>query len=204
MENNTYYGVGTCNSFASLGSASPQPTMFRTAGMAADAATNRHFVMLIPSASTTNYLQRVLSLGRGDSNVYKEWFGFTANGNLILNGRENDQNLQILSLSETTTIAQAANTDTTFQVPAKSILLGWSIKVTVAPGGTTTMDIGDSTVSTSLASGVSTTLNTKASDTPNSNVAVATKIRFTPNTTPSDANGRVLVTAHYILVGEPT
>lgn len=117
----------------------------------------------------------------------------------------NGQYISALSLTELTTIAAAATTDTTIQMPAGAIILAVSVRNTVAVTCTSTYSVGDSGNSTRFASGVSKAVNTTngGAVTPYLN-ASALSVRITPDTTPSDATGRVRVTIHYFLPTPPT
>ena len=129
------------------------------------------------------------------------------NGNLMSAATTNGQACQIQSLTELTTIAAAATTDTAIQMPAGAIILGVSVRVTTAVTCTSTFTVGDSgsaaRFSTAAVSkAVSTTdRGTKAGAYYN---ASALAVRITPDTTPSDNTGRVRVTIHYITVTPPT
>jgi hypothetical protein len=119
----------------------------------------------------------------------------------------NGQNIEILSLTEETTIAAAANTDTTIQMPAAAIVLGVSVRVTTLIPTAATFTVGDSgsaarfnTAAVAVAAG-STDKGTKAGAYYN---ATAAAIRITPNLTPATATGKVRVTIHYISVTPAT
>lgn len=113
----------------------------------------------------------------------------------------------IHSLTELTTIAAAASTDTTILMPANAQIIGVSVRVTVALPVTTNFTVGDagsaarfSTAAVSKAVN-STDPGTKAGNYYN---ASATAVRITPDSTPSDTTGRVRVTIHYFLITPPT
>jgi hypothetical protein len=119
----------------------------------------------------------------------------------------NGQACSISTLTELTTIAAAATTDTTILMPAASIILSVSVRVTVALNVTTNFTVGDagsaarfSTAAVSKAIN-STDPGTKAGAYYN---ASATAVRITPDSTPGDTNGRVRVTIHYIKITPPT
>jgi hypothetical protein len=120
----------------------------------------------------------------------------------------NGQSLNIKNLTELTTIAAAATTDTTIQLPAGAIILSVSVRVTTVIPTATTFDVGDSgsatrfnTASVAVAAN-STDVGTKAGAYYN---ASATAVRLTMNGTPPAANtGRVRVTISYIDVTVPT
>lgn len=110
-------------------------------------------------------------------------------------------------LTELTTIAAAATTDTTIQMPANSVVLGVSVRVTTVIPTAATFTVGDSgsaarfsTAAVSAAAN-STDPGTKAGAYYN---ASALSIRITPNLTPADATGRLRVTIYYYAITPPT
>lgn len=135
-------------------------------------------------------------------------------GNLLQNstlivgdGGANGQVLSVKTLTELTTIAAAASTDTTIQMPANAIILGVSVRVTVVIPTATNFTVGDSgsaarfsTAAVSVAAN-STDPGTKAGAYYN---ASALAVRITPDGTPGDNSGRVRVTIHYLEVTPPT
>lgn len=128
----------------------------------------------------------------------------TASGDILRRGA-NAQKTGVYHLTELTTIAASAYTDTTIQMPAGAIILGVTARVTTAITCTSTFDIGDSGSATRFATGVSKAVNTTSdgSVTPYRN-ASALSVRITPDTTPSDATGRLRVTIHYLLLNAAT
>lgn len=143
-----------------------------------------------------------LSLGLDQNNL---WTDVVATQHTQIGA--NAQKTTLLHLSEVTTIAASAFTDTTIQIPANALVLGVSVRVTAAVTCTSTFTVGDSgsaarfstaAVSKALAS---TDQGTKAGCYYN---ATATSVRITPDTTPSDNTGRVRVTIHYIAITPPT
>lgn len=119
----------------------------------------------------------------------------------------NGQSLNIKHLTELTTIAAAATTDTTIQMPAGAIVLSVSVRVTVVIPTAATFTVGDSgtadrfsTAAVSTAAN-STNVGTKAGAYYN---ASALSIRITPNVSPADNTGRVRVTIAYLDVTVPT
>lgn len=120
----------------------------------------------------------------------------------------NGQVVGIKQLTELTTIAAAATTDTAIQIPAGAIVLGVSVRVTtVIPTAATFTVIGASS-STAFQTGASvstaaTTTDAGTKSCPYLN-ATAQAIRFTPNAQPADNTGRVRVTIHYIEVTPAT
>jgi hypothetical protein len=117
----------------------------------------------------------------------------------------NAQSTAIKQLTELTTIAAAADTDTTIQIPAGAILLGVTARVTVTITGTTTFDLGITGDTDKFGAAVSSTAATTrvGSITPELN-ASAISVKITPNTTPSDNAGRVRITIHYIELAAST
>ena len=123
-------------------------------------------------------------------------------------GGDNGQSIAVLQLTELTTIASAATTDTTIQIPAGAIVLAVSVRVTVAIPTAATFTVGDSgsvarfntgtTVSTALNT---TDVGTKAGAYYNSS---SLSVRITPNLTPGTNVGRVRVTLLYMLSTPPT
>lgn len=120
-------------------------------------------------------------------------------------------NGQILSmcqtLTELTTIAAAASTDTTIQMPANSVVLAVSVRVTVVIPTAVSFTVGDSgsaarfsTAAVSTAA-TSTDAGTKAGAYYN---ATALSVRITPNAQPADNSGRVRVSIFYYTSTPPT
>jgi hypothetical protein len=120
----------------------------------------------------------------------------------------NGQLCQIKSLTELTTIAAAATTDTTIQIPAGAIVLGVSTRVTVAIPTAATFTVGDSGSAAryNTGSNVAVAANTVDKGTKAGAYynASAVAVRITPNLTPGTNVGRVRVTIHYIEVTAPT
>lgn len=125
----------------------------------------------------------------------------------FLNGQVNGQKLQVISLTELTTVAAAATTDTTIQIPAGSIVFGVSVRVTtVIPTAATFTVIGASSSTAFNTAAVSTAANSTNSGTAAGAYynGTAQSIRITPNLTPANNTGRVRVTIHYIAITPPT
>lgn len=112
------------------------------------------------------------------------------------------------TLTELTTIAAAASTDTTIQMPANSVVLAVSVRVTTVIPTATSFSVGDSgsatrfsTANVGVAQG-STDPGTKAGAYYN---ASALSVRLTMNGgTPAANTGRVRVTIYYYSVTPPT
>lgn len=133
------------------------------------------------------------------------WQGLYATEHIIpgLNG----QLLTIQQATELTTIAAAASTDTTITMPANSVVLGVSVRVTTVIPTAATFTVGDSgsatrfsTAAVSVAAG-STDPGTKAGAYYN---ASALSVRITPDVSPASNTGRVRVTIYYYTVTVPT
>lgn len=118
------------------------------------------------------------------------------------------QAIGVAMLSEVTTIAAAATTDTTIQIPANVIVLGVSVRVTTVIPTAATFTVTGTTSGTAFQTGatVSTAANTTDVGTKNCPYlnATAQTVRFTPNVNPADNSGRVRVTIHYLAITAPT
>jgi hypothetical protein len=129
------------------------------------------------------------------------------NANLMSAATTTGQLCQVKSLTEITTIAAAAYTDTGIQIPAGAIVLGVTVRVTAAVTCTSTLTVGvaGSTAAFSTAA-VAKTLNAVDKGTKAGAFYSATlqSVRITPDTTPSDNTGRVRVTIHYLELTAPT
>jgi hypothetical protein len=139
--------------------------------------------------------------------VARTWFGGTIGFDGTLANLVNGQAFQVKALTELTTIAAAATTTTTIQLPAGALILAVPVRVTVALPVTTNFTVGDSGSATRFSTAAvskainSTDKGTKAGVYYN---ASATGVLITPDSTPSDATGRVRVTIYYIEVTPPT
>jgi len=145
-----------------------------------------------------------------NSDVVSEWVRITNTGNVgigttspdgqLSQGLTNGQQISYKSLTELTTIAAAATTDTTIQIPANVIVKAVSVRVTVAiPTATTFTVIGTTTSTAFNTAAVSVDVNTTNKGNLNCpyNNGAAQSIRITPNQTPADNSGRVRVTVWY-------
>ena len=110
------------------------------------------------------------------------------------------------ALSELTTIAAAAFTDTTIQIPANAVVFGVSGRVTIQPPNTTTVDCGVSGATVRYATGVSTVAGSTWPGALDGTRAYtsAISIRLTPNATPTDTTGRIRITIHYYTITPST
>ncbi len=118
----------------------------------------------------------------------------------------NGQALSVLALTELTTIAAAATTDTTIQIPANAIAIGVSVRVTTVIPTATAFDYGIAGATTRYGTAIAaaaTTTNPGTNDALRY-YAAATKIRFTPDIQPAANTGRVRVTIYYITITPPT
>jgi hypothetical protein len=118
----------------------------------------------------------------------------------------NGQKAGLKMLSELTTIAAAAFTDTTIQIPAEAQVEFVTARVTVKPGGTDTFDYGVAGATDRYGTGISSNANTTAKGAKAGVLyyAAAVAIRYTPNVVPSDTAGRIRTTIHYRDVTPPT
>jgi hypothetical protein len=131
----------------------------------------------------------------------------STNSSLARTGANGQALTHLQSLTELTTIAAAATTDTTIQMPAGAVVLAVSVRVTVAIPTAATFTVGDSgsaarfnNAAVTVAAN-STDPGTKAGAYYN---ASALSIRITPNLTPGDTSGRVRVTIHYYTSTPPS
>jgi hypothetical protein len=120
----------------------------------------------------------------------------------------NVQNTSIEYVTELTTIAAAATTDTAIQIPVDAVVLGVSVRVTTAIPTAATFTVTGTTSGTQfdVAGGVAVAANTTDTGTrncPYKNGAAQT-IRITPNINPAANTGRVRVTIHYYVINPPT
>lgn len=120
----------------------------------------------------------------------------------------NGQNLAVSYLTELTTIADAASSSTTIQLPAHAIILAVPVRVTVVIPTASNFTVGDAgsaarynTGSNVAVAANTTNVGTKAGAYYN---ASAASVILTPDMTPADATGRVRVTIYYIALTAPT
>lgn len=133
--------------------------------------------------------------------------GATATYLQLSGAAANGQSLGIKHLTELTTIAAAATTDTAIQIPANSLVLGVTVRVTVAIPTAATFDVGVAGATTRYGTGISVNANTTNASPGTTNptiYAAAASIRITPNLTPGTTNGRLRVTIHYLDLTAPT
>ena len=105
-----------------------------------------------------------------------------------------------------TTIAVAAFTDTTIQIPANALAYAVSVRVTTVIPTATNFSVGVASAATRYGLLLSTAADTTYAGTDDSMrfYSAATSIRLTPNFTPGDNSGRVRVTIYYLLVQPPS
>lgn len=108
-------------------------------------------------------------------------------------------------LSELTTIADAAYTDTTINLPARSVIKAVvGLVVTVIPTAAT-FAVGDPTTPARFATGIGTAAGTKfeglvhvdQTGAAGPRQTTTAKVRYTPNATPAAATGQVRTTVFY-------
>lgn len=140
-----------------------------------------------------------------DSTAESRLSGLLAATELTVRG-SNAQLSSIKHLTELTTIAAAASTNTTIQIPVNALVFAVSVRVTTAIPTAATFSVGVSGATTRYGTGISTSINTTSPGTLDAlrYYAGATAIVITPNLTPATNAGRVRVTIHYIEVTPPT
>lgn len=118
----------------------------------------------------------------------------------------NGQRCSLRGLTELTTIAAAATTDTTIQIPENSILMAVSVRVTVLIPTAASFTYGIAGATARFGTGILVAAGTTSPGTLGSplHYASATAVRFTPNLTPGDNSGRVRVTIWYFDSTPPT
>ena len=148
--------------------------------------------------------------GNRCAKIQTELGGVTIIGNnaVRIPGGTNGQYTNIRHLTELTTIAAAAFTDTAIQIPANAIVLSVSVRVTVVipTAATFTVTGATSTTQFDTAGGVAaaaTTTDAGTQNCPYKNGA-AQAIRITPDLTPAANTGRVRVTISYIEITSAT
>ena len=116
----------------------------------------------------------------------------------------NSQYTAVRHVTELTTIAAAASTNVTTQIPNNFYVLAVSVRVTVAIPTAATFSIGVSGATTRYGTGISTAINTTSVNSAAvSFYAAATTLIITPNLTPGTNVGRVRVTIHGVELGAP-
>ena len=112
------------------------------------------------------------------------------------------------TVTQLVTVAAAATTDTTIDLPANAIILGVSVRVTVLIPTAATFTVTGATTGTAFQTGASVAVAAGTTDVGTKSCpylnASAQKIRITPNASPADNTGRVRVTVFYIQLTAPT
>ena len=112
--------------------------------------------------------------------------------------------VETIEVSELVTVAAAASTNMTLQIPAGCRGLNAAVSVEVQPPGTSTISVGIGGATTRFANGISTAADTQAITWDTSAYASATTIVLTPNTSPSTNAGRVRVALTLLRCIPPT
>lgn len=105
----------------------------------------------------------------------------------------------LLALTEATTIAAAATTDTTIQIPANAIVARVEARVVTAIPTAATFTYGVAGATARYGTGISTAAGSYSQGTADGNrlYVSAISIRYTPNLTPGAATGVVQTTIYY-------
>ena len=130
----------------------------------------------------------------------KVGIGITNPDGQLSTGLANGQQISYKSLTELTTIAAAATTDTVIQIPANVIVKAVSVRVTVAIPTAATFTVtgaGSSTTFNTAAVSVAVNSTNKGNLNCPYNNGAAQLVRITPSATPADTTGRVRVTIWY-------
>jgi hypothetical protein len=108
--------------------------------------------------------------------------------------------LNIKKVKETLTIAAAATTDSIIEIPANSIVLGVSCRVTTAIPTAATFDLGITGTTDRYGNDISVNLGTTYSALLNGFIyyAAATKLLITPDVQPANNNGRLYLEVFYL------
>jgi hypothetical protein len=133
----------------------------------------------------------------------EEYTGALNAPGIVVTAGNNGESLVIRSMTEELTVAASATSTTTMKLPAGCIVLAVTVGVKAAITCTTNFTVGDAGSATRYSTAAvskeinSTNLGTAAGAYYN---ATETGIVITPDTTPSDATGIVLITVFYIYV----
>lgn len=129
-----------------------------------------------------------------------------AAGQLNIGLQGNGQKLGLKTLTELTTIAAAATTDTAIQIPAGALVLGVSVRVTTVIPTAATFNYGIAGATARYGTGIAVAATTTYPGTDDGVrfYAAATAIRITPDLTPGANTGRVRTTIHYLDLTPPT
>jgi len=178
----------------------------RTNGLGEDA-----IVLGSGIATGTACVQDVLKIGFWDiaGTTFYPLSRFVGTGDFETNIGINDQLMAFRSLTEETTIAAAATTDTTITIPQYAQVYAVSVRVTTLIPTAATFTVGTAATA-DLFSGVGRTVAVAAGTTDPCTAGglnyfnAVTAVRITPNVAPAANTGRVRVTIHYIEVTPPT
>ena len=209
---NISYGSVTGTGLLLLSSGLDQPMKFMIRDRA-NTADTQAIVMASAVATGTTCNQDVATVGFWDiaGATFYPLTKFRGDGDIETNIGINGQECAFRSLTEETTIAAAATTDTTINIPQYAQVYGVSVRVTTVIPTAATFTVGTAATA-DLFSGVgrtvSTALNTTDPCTAGGvnyfNAATAVRITPTPPHVPATATGKVRVTIHYIEVTPPT
>lgn len=144
-----------------------------------------------------------------NSDTRAELAFLSADGGLTLNaanasgavGTHSGAAMKIANKQELVSIAAAATTSSTITIPDDCLFLGYSIRVVTQPTGTTSTHVGVSGDAQRFGTSISTTAGTtdgNCSDAHDRYSGGPTAILFTPNATPSAADGEIRLTIHYV------
>lgn len=97
----------------------------------------------------------VLEINTGTAGAYRD-----LRVRSLLRSGENGQYAQITALTESHTLAAAATSDTTIQIPAGAMVLGVDIRVTTEITGCDTLDVGVAGATTRYGTGIALTAGT--------------------------------------------
>lgn len=105
---------------------------------------------------------------------------------------------EIKTITEEVTIAAAAYSDSLSNLlPANSLIMGVSFRVTKVIPTATTFDVGYSGSANAYFDDVAVAANTNGVKHLASEQSSAAKVRITPSDTPAAATGKVRITVHY-------
>lgn len=163
----------------------------------------------VPVALTVAQAQAILGLLATSVDNVVPRFNGTAGGTqgsgLTIDDLANGAGFTIKSVTEEITIAETPSSDSanTTMVPLRRLILGASTIVNTQPGGTTSFTVGINGAaslfcSASISSAPGTTHVCAGTAIGGLSAAATLSVRITPNTTPSDALGRIRVTLYYI------
>lgn len=126
--------------------------------------------------------------------------------NQLYSTGSNGQSLNIKHLTELTTIAAAATTDTVIQIPANCIVIGVSVRVVTVIPTAATFNYGVAGFTARYGTGIAVAATTTypGMDDGTRFYSTAISIRITPNLTPAAATGQVRVTIAYFDTTVPT